>query len=277
MPEARRAAVELIQQHCRLSERRACRLVQIPRSTVQYEPRPDWNVKIRVRLLELAAERPRFGSPRLHELLLREGMRVNHKRTERLYKLENLSLRTKKRKRRRSGMRLVLPQSTRSNERWSMDFVSDALAYGRRFRALTIVDDFTRESVCIEVAHSIPGERVTRVLDTLALTRGLPESITVDNGSEFTSKALDAWAYQHNVKINFIQPGKPVQNAYIESFNGRFRDECLNQHYFFTIHDARLKIKAWRKDYNEQRPHSSLNYLTPKEFALKTEKELLSA
>jgi putative transposase len=215
----------------------------------------------------LAEERRRFGYERLHVLLKREGHTVNRKRVERIYREEGLSLRTKWRKKRVSRIRVMLERPIRERQHWSMDFVSDALLDGRRFRALTIVDDLTKESPAIEVGQSLTGLRVVRVLERLALTRGLPEVITMDNGPEFTSKALDAWAYEKGVRLRFIQPGKPVQNAFIESFNGRFRDECLNEHIFLSLDDARRKIETWRKDYNTNRPHSALGHMTPGEFA----------
>lgn len=267
-PVARREAAGLIQQELRLSARRSCRVLGIGRSLLQYTPRPDRNAALRARLKELAEARRRFGSPRLHVLLRREGWVVNHKRVERLYRQEGLSLRRKRRKKAASQLRVVLPAPQQTNERWSMDFVTDSLTTGRRFRSLTIVDDHTRESVAIEVDFSLTGERVTRVLQRLSMTRGLPKTITVDNGPEFSGRALDAWAYQKGIKLHFIRPGKPVENAYIESFNGRFRDECLNENLFQTIDEARAVIEAWRTDYNRHRPHSSLGNLTPEEFAM---------
>ena len=200
-------------------------------------------------------------------MLLREGYLINHKRTERLYREEGLSLRLKRRRKRCSHLRVVLAEPERINQHWSMDFVSDSLYNGRRFRTLTVVDDLSKECPVLEVDHSLTGQRVARVLDRVALTRGLPDLITVDNGPEFISKALDAWAHANGVKLHFIQPGKPTQNAYIESFNGKFRDECLNEHVFTSLHDAQTKIESWRKDYNENRPHRSLKQLTPNEFA----------
>jgi len=202
-------------------------------------------------------------------LLNREGLVVNHKRTERIYKQEGLSLRRQKRKKVASGLRVELPRPERVNQRWSMDFVSDSLNDGRRFRALTVVDDYSRECPVIEVDTSLGGRRVAETLSRLAEVRGLPEVITVDNGPEFAGKALDEWAYRRGVKLNFITPGKPVENAYIESFNGRLRDECLNGNWFPTLKDARQIIEAWRIDYNEVRPHSSLGNLTPSEFVRK--------
>jgi putative transposase len=259
--------VEYIKQIHSLSERRACKLSSLDRSSFRYQPKPDKNAELRVRLRELAEQRRKFGSPRLLVLLHREGHLVNHKRVERLYREEGLSLRSKKRKKRISHIRVVLDRPEKANQHWSMDFVSDSLWNGRRFRVLTIVDNLTRECPALEVDHSLPGLRVTRVLDRLAATRGLPGIITVDNGPEFISKAMDAWAYQNKVKLRFIQPGKPVQNAYVESFNGKFREECLNENVFIDLHDARNKIEAWRQDYNSTRPHSSLHNLTPEEFA----------
>jgi putative transposase len=238
----------------------------LPRSSFRYQPKPDKNAELRVRLRELAEKRRKFGSPRLHTLLRREGHQINHKRTERLYREEGLSLRLKRRKKRISHLRVVMDRAERINQHWSMDFVSDSLYNCRRFRVLTIVDDFSRECPALEADHSLTGKRVTRVLDRVAILRGLPDVITVDNGPEFISKALDLWAYENNVKLRFIQPGKPVQNAYIESFNGKFREECLNEHVFVSLHSAQQIIETWRQDYNSERPHSSLNNLTPEEF-----------
>ena len=199
-------------------------------------------------------------------MLRREGWPVNRKRVQRLYREEGLAVRRKGKKRRSQAPRPVRGPLERGNERWSMDFVSDTLSSGRRFRCLTIVDEHTRESLEIHVAHSIPSVAVIEVLEQLRRTRGLPDVIVTDNGSEFTSRAFDAWAYARGVKIEYIQPGKPVQNCFIESFNGTFRDECLNLHWFVSVDDARRTIKTWRHDYNHVRPHSSLNNLTPAEL-----------
>lgn len=201
---------------------------------------------------------------------------VNHKRTERLYKEEKLSLKIRKRKKVASQGRVELSQAKRPNEQWAMDFVSDALSNGRRLRLLPIIDTYTRECLRIEVDTSIEGKRVTAVLNQIVSTRGLPENIVVDNGPEFISNALDEWAYIRGIKLHFIHPGKPVENAYIESFNGRFRDECLNQNWFMSIEHARQVIEEWRIDYNQERPHSSLGDLTPNEFfRLEEEKALV--
>jgi len=200
---------------------------------------------------------------------------VNHKRTERLYQEEGLALRKKRRRKGAAGARVVMPAPQRTNERWPMDFVTDSLVIGRRFRALTIVDDYTRECPAIEVDTSLGGSRVVAVLERLAESRGLPEVITIDNGPEFAGKALDEWAYRNGVKLNFISPGKPIENAFVESFNGRFRDECLNTNWFISLKHARAVIEEWRKDYNEVRPHSSLKGLTPKEYAVMTAETLM--
>jgi putative transposase len=192
---------------------------------------------------------------------------VNRKRVQRLYREEGLAVRRKGKKRRSQAPRPVREPLGRPNERWSMDFVSDTLSNGRRFRCLTIIDEFSRECLAIHVAHSIPAVRVIDVLERLREKRGLPEIIMTDNGSEFTSRAFDAWAYSRGVRIDYIQPGKPVQNCFIESFNGTLRDECLNLHWFLSLEDAKQEIETWRVDYNQERPHSSLGRLTPAEFA----------
>jgi putative transposase len=238
------------------------------RSVVRYRSRSVELPGLRARLCTLAAERRRFGYRRLWVLLRREGFGVNHKRVYRLYREEGLLVRRRKRKRMTGATRASALAPCRANERWSMDFVADALANGRRIRVLTVVDDFTRECLATEVDTSLPGLRVARVLDRLAAERGLPELISVDNGPEFTGSVLDVWAYAHQVRLHFIEPGKPVQNAYIESFNGRLRDECLNEHWFQSLSRARSIVQAWRTDYNAVRPHSALGNRTPEEFAL---------
>jgi len=250
-----------------ISERRACGLVGIERSVMRYTPAPDGNVELRARIVDLAAERRRFGYRRIHALVRREGIQVNHKRIYRLYRQAGLGVDQRKRKKRvyREGEPLVLPRSP--NEVWSMDFVMDSFSNARRIKCLTIVDDFTKQSVDIVADRSITGQYVTRVLDRIGQFWGLPKAIRTDQGPEFTSKALDQWAYRNGVQLKLIQPGKPTQNAYIESFNGKFRDECLNDHWFSTLAEARALIAAWRQDYNEGRPHSALGYMTPAEFA----------
>ncbi|MEO7113333.1 MAG: IS3 family transposase [Polyangiaceae bacterium] len=262
----RREVVSDFRAAFRISERRACSLVGLGRSTSQYRARRKSSDTSRARLRELASERPRYGYRRLHLLLRREGWSDNRKRVYRIYRLENLAVRRRGRKQLRSRLRVQPPAPTKINQRLSMDFMLDSLSNGRRFRTLNVVDDFSRESLVIEVDLSLPGLRVARVLDRLAETRGLPEMITVDNGPEFTSCALDAWACARGVKLHFSRPGKPVDNAYVESFNGRVRDECLNTHWFTTLLDARITIENWRCDYNTVRPHSALGGLSPEEF-----------
>lgn len=267
-PAAYRRAVGFVQAEMKLSTRRSCRALGFARSSMTYESRRAQPSGLVERMKALATQRPRFGYRRLHTLLGREGFKVNHKRVYRLYRLEGLSVRKKARRKLAGHIeRTVLPPPTRPNERWSMDFVSDATVTGRRFRTFNIVDDFTRECLAISVDSSINGHRVARLLGELVVARGKPQFIVSDNGPEFISKALDRWAYETDVKLHFIRPGKPVENAFIESFNGRFRDECLDQHWFADLADARSTIGAWRVDYNEVRPHGSLGGLTPKEYA----------
>lgn len=227
--------------------------------------RPDDPIREPLRVL--AARRPRFGYRRLTVLLRREGWVANHKRVYRIYRQEGLAVRRKRRKKFAARARVVLPLPTQANERWSMDFMGDTLASGRTFRTFNIVDDASRECLAIEVDTSLSGYRVVRVLDRIATTRPLPAMIVSDNGPEFTSKVLDAWAYEHRVQLHFIRPGKPVENAFVESFNGKFRDECLNENWFQGLADAREKIETWRLDYNLVRPHSSLGDRTPTEYA----------
>ncbi len=251
-----------------VSQRLACSLVGIWRGTCRYQAKDNsGEARIRQRLRDLAAARPRFGSPRLGVLLRQELGVINHKRVERLYAEEGLQLPKRRKKLRRSFSRVMpLEAPTGPRQRWSVDFIHDSLRDGRRFRALTMVDDFSRECPAITVDTSISGRRVTRVLEELAELNGLPQVIVMDNGPEFTSKAMLCWAQQRGVKLHFIDPGKPTQNAYIESFNGKFRDECLNGHWFNNLQEARRIIEEWRRDYNQARPHSSLGYLAPETF-----------
>lgn len=262
----RRRVVGKVQAAVGISERRATRFTGFPRSTIRYRSRREPQEKLRGRIRALAAERPRWGYRRIHTLLRREGWAVNRKRVQRLYREEGLAVRRKGKRRRSQVPRLIREPLGRPNERWSLDFASDTLSNGRTFRCLTVLDEFSRECVAIHVAHSIPAVRVIDVLERLKEERGLPEIVITDNGSEFTSRAFDAWAYARGIKIEYIQPGKPVQNCFVESFIGSFRDECLNLHWFVSIHDARRTIERWRKDYNRVRPHSLLGDLTPEEF-----------
>jgi putative transposase len=257
-----------------VSERRACQLVGLSRSTLRYQPiRSEENAQLQAQIVELAQERRRFGYRRIHALLRRNGIEANHKRIYRLYKDADLAVRRRKRRKGVAVPREPLSLPTRRNEVWSMDFVMDALSTGRRIKVLTIVDDCTKEAVDLVVDFGISGHYVTRVLDRAAQFRGYPGAIRTDQGPEFTGKALDEWAYQHSVQLKLIQPGKPTQNAYIESFNGKFRDECLNEHWFQSLAHARTVIQVWRQDYNEQRPHSMLGYQTPAEVAEELRKQ----
>jgi putative transposase len=260
-----------------LSQRRACGLVTVSRTVMHYKPKADeLNNKLEQRLKALAEKHRRYGHPRLHVLIRREGLLVNHKRTERIYRREGLTLKIRRRKKFAAVVRVALPAASRPNERWAMDFIQDSLWSGRRFRTLSIVDTYTRECMTVEADTSLPGFRAVRILDHLAELKGLPSSIRVDNGPEFISKVLDEWAYRNGVKLDFIRPGKPVENAYVESFHGKFRDECLNENYFSDIHEARSKIEEWRIEYNTFRPHSSLDYKTPEEFLRQCEQENLN-
>jgi putative transposase len=264
---ARRAVVAFLQESYELSQRRACAAIGFVRSTCRYRCRRRDDVRLRQRLKELAQKRPRFGYRRLWwTLRKREHFRVNHKRVHRIYREEGLQVRRRRRKR-VSMVRQPMVAPTQPNERWSIDFMRDTLGDAKAFRTFNVVDDLTRECPAIEVAKSIPGARVVRVLERIAVNRGYPKRVVADNGPELTGQALDEWAYRNGVELHFITPGRPVENAYIESFNGKFRDECLNEHWFSTLDDARRTIEEWRRDYNEERPHSSLGDLTPAEYA----------
>jgi len=272
-PRAEREAVRVAREEGQLSERRACGLIGMNRGSWRYQRKERNEAALRARLRELAGERPRFGYRRLHRLLRREKENgrakwvVNHKQVYRLYREEGLAMRRRKSKRFRAEARVPLVLPRRANQMWTMDFTRDSLASGRKFRTLNLMDGYTREAPWLEMDTSLPGLRVAQVLERVAQERGLPETIQVDNGPEFISRVVDQWAYTNGVALHFIDPGKPVQNAFIESFNGKFRDECLNQNWFTSLEDARQIIEAWRKDYNTVRPHSSLGYLTPREYA----------
>ena len=257
---------EVMAQH-HLSQRRACGLIGITRRAFRDQPRPDRDQQLRQRLRALAEMHHRWGSPMLHRVLQREGVEANHKRIERLYREEGLSLRRRRRRKRLSHLRVAREQPPAINHSWAVDFVHDGLNDGRRFRALTVIDEFSRECLAIEVGTSLTGERVTRVLQRLCELRAVPTVIRSDNGPEFRGQVMDEWAYGCGVRLQFIEPGKPIQNAFIESFNSRLRDECLNEQAFLSLDDARRKIEQWRNQYNRERPHSSLGYLTPEEFS----------
>lgn len=261
----KRVAIHLIEQF-RLSERSACRLVGISRTAFRYVRKSKADEVVRERLKALATQYSRYGYLMLHGLLKSEGVVQNKKHTYRLYTEEGLQVRTKKRKKlQRPRMPMEVPSAV--NQRWSMDFVADHLSNGRRFRVLNVVDDFTREMVGQLVSVSINGRMVARFLTDLIDARSKPVSIVCDNGTEFKSKAMLFWSEEANVKLSFIQSGKPMQNAFVESLNGKFRNECLNQHWFRTLDEARYEINLWREHYNHVRPHSSLNYMPPVEFA----------
>ena len=253
--------------HYGLSQRRACRLVGLQPCIYRYQSRRGDDSGVRERLRQLARKHPRWGYRFLGVLLRREGHKINHKRVLRLYREEGLKLRPRKRRKVVSVQRERPPAATTGiNQRWSMDFVSDTLSCGRRFRALTIVDCHSRECLALEVDTSLNGERVVRVLERLKETRGLPVVIQTDNGPELTGHTLDAWSYRNRVKLFFIEPGKPVQNAHIESFNGRLRNECLSMEWFTGLREARQVIEEWRREYNQLRPHSSLDNLPPEKW-----------
>jgi putative transposase len=260
-------AVEVLMTERGFGVTRACGLVGISRSLYRYRGRRPDSAPLRARIEEIAAAKRRYGYRRIYVRLRREGWEVNRKRVYRLYREAGLAVRRRKRKRIGVFERKPLPKPLAANVSWSMDFVADGLIGGRRLRCLTVVDDCTRECLAIEVDTSIPGVRVQAVLERLGDTRGLPQSITVDNGPEFDGKVLDQWSYRTGVWLAFIRPGKPNENAYIESFNGRFRDECLNEHWFISLGHARAIIEAWRIEYNTERPRSSLGNRTPQEFA----------
>ena len=261
-----------------MSERRACVVVNLGRSTYRYQSVAAEQAALRMRIRDLAAARVSYGYRRIHVLLQREGWRVNHKRVYRLYRLEGLLMRPKKPRRHVSCQRReIRPTANWRDERWSMDFMSDELFDGRRIRLLTLVDHFTRESPAIEVDGSLGGYRVVGVLARLALQGRIPKTIAVDNGPEFISKALDQWSYLNGVELDFSRPGKPTDNALIEAFNARVRQECLNENWFLSLEDAKEKIEAWRRYYNGERPHGALGNLAPEVFALATTAEVESS
>jgi len=272
-PAARREVVDYLHDQHHLSQRRACRLIGSARSTVRYRGDRSVMPMLHERLRALALARPRFGYRRLTILLRREFGAVNHKRVYRLYRQEGLQVRRRARKRVARKDRITPDAPQRAGEQWAMDFMRDTLADGRPFRTLNIVDACTRECLAIEVDTSLPGRRVTRVLDRVGVERGVPQMIRMDNGPEFTGQALDAWADAKGVRLDFTEPGKPTQNGLVESFNGKFRDECLNQHWFLDLADARRIVESWRVDYNQERPHSALGYQSPAVFAAQLERQ----
>ena len=264
----KREVVAYMTSHHRISQRRACRLIKHHRSTYHYRSVRDPKLALRKRMREIAQVRVRYGYRRIHVLLRREGWRHGRSQTYRLYIEERLQLRSKLPKRRK----MLVQRSQRikpsgPDEAWTMDFVADQLANGVKFRALTVVDVFTREALAIEVGQRLKGEDVVATLDRIITHRGKPKYLFVDNGSEFSGRMLDLWAYHHKVRIDFSRPGKPTDNCYVETFNGSLRDECLNVHWFASLGQARQIIEAWRQDYNESRPHMALADVAPQEYA----------
>jgi putative transposase len=266
-PVARREAAAHLGRHYTVSQRRACRAIGVDRSSVRYRGRRPDDGAFRLRLRELAAVRRRFGYRRLHILLHREGLHMNHKKLRRLYVEERLQVRRRGGRKRAIGTRapLALPQGP--NQRWSLDFLGDALSDGRRFRILAVVDDFTRECLCLVADTSLPGLRVARELDALIAARGKPLLCVSDNGTELTSTTILRWCQQTKVEWHYIAPGKPTQNAFIESFNGRLRDELLNETLFFSLAHARSALANWKDDYNTVRPHSAIGNIPPAIYA----------
>jgi len=263
----RRAVVTELQARRELPLGRVCRYVGVHRALVRYVPTRAPQEALRARLRELAVAKPRWGSPRLTWKLRREGWPVNHKRIERLVREERLLVGQRPRRKRVALTRVPTPVPTRPDERWSMDFVQDTLADGRPFRIWTVVDDATREAPLLLVDRSLPARRIVEALDTLLLVRGRPGAIVCDNGPEFVSLALDQWASTHGIRLDFIRPGHPVENCFIESFNGKLRDECLNEHHFTSLAEAQRIIEDWRQEYHTERPHRGLDQRTPAEYA----------
>ena len=266
-PAAHREAAAYLQSTYKMSERRACRVLGVDRTSVRYQAtRPD-DGALRERLRSLAQERRRFGYRRLHVLLRREGEVVNRKRVQRIYREERLTVRRRGGRKRAVGTRRPIETPLKVNQRWSLDFVSDQMTDGRRFRILTVIDNCTRECLALVADTSLSGQRVARELDAIIARRGRPDMIVSDNGAEYTSNAILGWADETGVGWHYIAPGKPQQNGYNESFNGRLRDELLNETLFRSLPHARVALEAWRRDYNERRPHSKLGWMTPREYA----------
>ena len=261
----REAVVHLMEAH-QVSQRRACDVLQVDRSSARYQSRRGEDAELRDAIKRVSRERRRFGYRRIHVMLAREGFAVNHKKVRRIYTEEKLQVRRRGGRKRALGTRKPMALPDGPNQRWSLDFVSDALTDGRRFRILTVVDDFSRENLVLAADTSLSGHRVARELDQIIVERGMPKAIVSDNGTEFTSMAILKWVQKTSVDWHYIAPGKPQQNGFIESFNGKLRDECLNETLFGTLGDARETLEEWREDYNWQRPHSALGNLTPMEF-----------
>lgn len=276
-PDAKRKSVAHLMEVHQVSQRRACSALDVDRSTVRYRSRRADDTDLRDAMKAVAKERRRFGYRRLHVMVQRQGWLVNHKKFRRIYREEKLQVRRRGGRKRALGTRRPIVVPDGSNQRWSLDFVSDALTDGRRFRILTVVDDHTRENLTLVADTSLSGLRVTRELDRLIAERGAPNTIVSDNGTEFTSMAVLKWVQETGIDWHYIAPGNPTQNAFIESFNGKLRDECLNETLFSSLVEARDTLEVWQEDYNNQRPHSALGNLTPREFAEKSKMEKLAA
>ena len=268
-PAAKRQAVAHLQTNHGVSERRACATLQIDRSSVRYKSIRSDDADLRQAMKQIAKERRRFGYRRVHVMLARQGWRVNHKKIRRLYREEKLAVRKRGGRKRALGTRRPMLVPEQPNERWSLDFVSDAFTDGRRFRVLGIVDDYSRECLALVADTSLSGLRLTRELNAVIKHRGKPKTIVSDNGTEMTSMAVLQWCQNTKIEWHYIAPGKPQQNAFVESFNGSFRDECLNETLFSSLDEARQKITEWKEDYNQIRPHSSLDNMAPNEFVMK--------
>lgn len=276
-PDAKRKAVAHLMEVHQVSQRRACSALDVDRSTVRYQSCRADDSELRDAIKRISKERHRFGYRRVHVMVRREGFEVNHKKLRRIYREERLQVRRRGGRKRALGTRKPMVVPDGPNQRWSLDFVSDALTDGRRFRVLAVVDDYTRENLALIADTSLSGLRVTRELDRVIADRGAPGTIVSDNGTEFTSMAILRWVQKTRIDWHYIAPGKPTQNAFIESFNGKLRDECLNETLFSSLVEARETLEAWQEDYNNQRPHSALGNLTPTEFAEKTMMDKLAA
>lgn len=274
-PDARRGVVKHLRERWKFSERKACRIARISHTVIRYQKRPDRNVRLRTRLRQLATKYPRFGSPMLIMMLRNEGWKVNHKRIERLYRLEKLALR-RKRRRKLSVVRQAPVRAEAPMECIAIDFMSDATTGGRKLRGLTSVDEYSKLCPIAVVGFSLTGQDVVRALNRIAVEHGLPKRLRMDNGPEFRSKAVIEWALERGVRLEYIQPGKPTQNAFIESFNARLREECLDQELFLSLDDAKQKVEAWRNFYNNFRPHSALGGMPPRVFAVQQQRLLLA-
>lgn len=274
-PVARREAVAYVKTRYDISERRACKSLKVDRSSIRYRHRGGSDGEVREALRKLSYERHRFGYRRLHQLLQRDGIKINHKKVYRLYREEKLHVKQRKGRKRAVGTRTHLRNASRINQCWALDFVSDSFMDGRRFRILTVIDEYSRECLALVADTSISGHRLARELTCLMEERGSPEVIVSDNGTEMTSKAILEWQSKHQVGWHYIAPGKPMQNGFIESFNGKLRDECLNETLFEDLNHAQVILAQWKHDYNMFRPHSSLKGLTPIEFAYNAPKVLI--